>query len=685
MNRQRRGSPTLTVTRRLVLLAAGIGAGLGAIAAAPEADPTRPVSPEDICGIRAASDPQVSPDGSRVAFVVTEPAEAGDPQVPRDANIWVVPLDGGAPARRFTTDPAADTMPRWSPDGRRLAFLSQRGAGTSGKPSRQIYLIGLEGGEAEALTKGPGDVQRFRWSPGGTMLAFTREDPPGSEEEARAKSHDDAIHVDHDDRNARLWTVRLADRVTEQVTRQDFHVSDFDWSPDESELAVATSPSPRADDVYYHTSLRVVRRQGGDAVRTLCAEMSDAAESVRWSPDGRTIAFAARSATGLTLRLGLVPAAGGAVRTLLDDYPGTAWFDSWGVAWEPDARHLLTESIEKTRARLLRVDAASGETTVLADAVPPFIEDQSFSIGAGGRVVAYMNSSGQSPPDVWGMRAGETPRRLTDLNPQIASLRLGAVSEISWKNRKDGRTLYGVLITPPGFKAGRPSPAIVQVHGGPEWAWWSGWHGSWHEWGQLLASNGYVVFLPNPRGSYGQGWRFVEANRDDWGGMDLRDILDGLDDLVARKIADPDRLGIGGWSYGGFMTSWAITQTGRFKAAIMGAGVSDLFSMNGTSDIPGYLKLVFLDTPFNRRHAYDAHSAMTFIKNCKTPTLVLHGQADGRVPVSQGLEFYNGLKSLGVETEMVIYPREQHPIEERPHQIDLLKRVLDWYDRHLKN
>ncbi len=667
--------------RVLILLIASawaMGAGLAA-------EQKRPARPEDFCGIRAASDAQISPDGKRVAFVITDPADPGKPEQPRDANLWVVPSDGSAPARRFTSNPAPDTMPRWSPDGKWIAFLSERGGGEEPTPAHQIYLIGMEGGEAETLTKGRGDVQRFRWSPDGTMIAFTREDPPSQEQEARKKNRDDAIRVDHDDPYSRLWVVRIADRKAEQVTRPDLQISDFDWSPDESEFAVRASASPRLDDVYYRSSLRVVRRQGGEVVRTLSPGMADTAEAVRWSPDGRTIAFSAPTPTELTIRLGLVPAAGGEVRYLLDDYPGTAWFDSWGIAWEPDSKHLLTESIEKTRARLLRVDASSEDTTVLAEATPPFDEDQSFSVGAAGRALAFLNSTGQSPPDVWAITNGEAPRRLTDLNPQIAALRLGEVSEISWKNRKDGRAVYGVLITPPGFKAGRPRPAIVQVHGGPEWAWWSGWHGTWHEWGQLLASNGYVVFLPNPRGSYGQGWRFVEANRDDWGGMDLEDIMDGVDDLVARKIADPDRLGIGGWSYGGFMTAWAVTQTRRFKAAIMGAGVSDLFSMNGTSDIPTYLKLVFLDTPFNRRGAYDAHSAMTFIKNCQTPTLVLHGQADQRVPVSQGLEFYNALKILGVETEMVIYPREQHPIKERAHQIDLMTRVLAWFDRHLKS
>jgi dipeptidyl aminopeptidase/acylaminoacyl peptidase len=299
--------------------------------------------------------------------------------------------------------------------------------------------------------------------------------------------------------------------------------------------------------------------------------------------------------------------------------------------------------------------------------------------------VAYVGQAADVPGDVWVLATTGTPRRLTTLNPQLGQLRLGEVKEITWTNPKDGQLLYGLLITPPNLRPGRRVPTVVQVHGGPEWAWWSGWHGSWHEWGQLLASNGYAVLLPNPRGSDGQGWRFVEANRDDWGGRDLQDILAGVDALVAQGIADPDRLGIGGWSYGGFMTSWTVTQTIRFKAAVVGAAVTDLFSFHGTTDItPSFLRSYFLDLPYRRRPGYDAHSAMSFVQNARTPSLVLHGGSDLRVPVGQGWEFYNALKQLGVETEMVVYPREPHEIGERAHQADLLRRVLAWYDRFLK-
>jgi dipeptidyl aminopeptidase/acylaminoacyl peptidase len=650
--------------------------------------------PEDFVDIRTVSDVQVSRDGKRVAFVVTEPGDPKKPREARDSNIWVVALDSSEPPRPFAVSPKSDTHPRWSPDGRYLAFLSNRGEPVGEKEEKeaknQVYLIRTDGGEAEQLTKLKGAVEDLEWSPDGEMVAFTVRDPETAEAEKRHKEGYDEVYVDHDYKFARLWVLTLADRQPLQVTQQDLEVSSFAWSPDGTELALVASDTPRKDDVYWHSRLVVVRRLTGEIVRTLSESV---AGDVRWSPDGQTIAFEEYSPNRIASWLALIPAAGGPTRPLLKDFAGTVR----DFKWESDSKHLVAEVNERTEDRFLRIDTdTGGYTAILAGTHLP---DADFDISADGRVIAFARGDGDHPPEVFcqlreddhrttatGERLGpRLQRRLTHLNPQVESWRLGSVREISWKNKKDGQTIYGVLVTPPDFKQGQTYPTIVEVHGGPEWAWWSGWLGSWHEWAQLLAAHGYVVFLPNPRGSTGRGWKYAEANRDDWGGMDLQDIMDGVDYLIDQKIADPDRLGIGGWSYGGFMTSWAVTQTNRFKAAVVGAAVTDLFSFDGTTDItPSFLRNYFLDIPFNRRADYDDHSAMTFLKNCKTPSLVLHGQADERVPLGQGWEFYYGLKMLGVPAEMVNYPREHHGFKERAHQIDLLTRILAWYDKYLK-
>jgi len=638
----------------------------------------RVLKPEDVIDIRAVSDVQITADGQSVAFVVTEPADPAKPQKPRNSNIWVVPADGSHPARAFAVGTKSDTAPRWSPDGRYLAFLSNRGepVGEEKEATNQIYLMATAGGEAEQLTKLKGNVQDLRWSRDGKMLAFTVLDPATDAEQKKHQDGYDENFVDHNYRFARLWVVTLADRRAEQVTKEGLNISAFDWSPDGSEFAVRASATPRNDDVYWHARLLIVRRLTGDIERTL-SERSGGA--VRWSPDGQTLAFEEFSPTGIASWLSVVPATGGTPHPLLKDYAGTVRAHEW----EGDSKHLVVEVNERTSGRFLRVDSSDGLVSTIP--VDTSLGGADFTASLDGKTLAYARGAADSPPDVWAYIAGGKPGRLTKLNPQAETWRLGAVKEISWKSKKDGATIYGVLVTPPDFKPSQAYPTIVEVHGGPEWAWWSGWLGSWHEWAQVLASHGYVVLLPNPRGSTGQGWKFAEANRDDWGGGDFRDIMDGVDYLVAQKIADPDRLGIGGWSYGGFMTSWAVTQTQRFKAAVAGAAVTDLFSFDGTTDItPSFLRNYFLDLPFHRRDDYDQHSAMTFLKNCKTPTLVLHGEADERVPTSQGWEFYNGLRMLGVPAEMVTYPREHHGFRERAHQIDVVTRVLAWYDKYLK-
>ena len=664
------------------------------LAGVARAEEKRAIQPADLVDIRGVSDVQISADGKRVAFVVTEAADAAKPQQPRDTNIWVLHLDNSEPARAFAASPKNDSSPRWSSDGRYLAFLSDRGqpVGEEKEAKNQVFLMRTDGGEAEQLTNLKGEVLAIEWSPDGQMIAFTVRDPVTDKEQKKKKEGFDEVYVDHDYKYARLWVISATDRKPEQVTKQDLELSDFAWSPDGGELALRVSDTPRKDDVYWHARLVIVRRPTGEVVRTLAQNVGDM--KIRWSPDGKTISYEQVDTKGTSSWLSIIPTFGGLPRDLLKEYPGTPR----DARWEPDAKHLVVECNQRTRDKFLRVDVASGAASELAFGTA--LPSSDFSLGQDGRMLAYLNGFDDRPPEIflW-MREDSPPatspagtpagprlqRRLTFLNPQADNWRLGAGKEISWKNQKDGQTVYGVLVTPPDYKPGRPYPTIVEVHGGPQWAWWNGWLGSWHEWAQLLASNGYVVFLPNPRGSTGQGWQFGEGNLDDWGGMDFQDIMSGVDYLVDQKIADPDRLGIGGWSYGGFMTSWAVTQTNRFKAAVVGAAVTNLFSFDGTTDItPTFLRNYFLDIPFKRRAAYDNHSAMTFLQNCKTPSLVLHGEADERVPVAQGWEFYNGLKMLGVPTEMVVYPREHHSFKERAHQVDLLTRILAWYDKYLK-
>jgi dipeptidyl aminopeptidase/acylaminoacyl peptidase len=360
----------------------------------------------------------------------------------------------------------------------------------------------------------------------------------------------------------------------------------------------------------------------------------------------------------------------------MKDYSGTVI----ALDWTPDSRHLLAQSIEGTREALLKIDSVTAAVSKLADIIQTIWE---FSFSTNGQTIVYTAQTPESPSDIWVLTKDAPPRQVTDFNPQTKSWRLGKVREVEWKNSKDGLTRRGVLITPPGYQPGKLYPTVVNTHPG-DTAWWAGLHAKWWAWGQLLASNGYVVFLPNTRGVTGEGGR-LHATTADWGGMAFQDLMDGVDYLVAQRLADPNRLGIGGWSNGGFMTEYAITHTTRFKAAVAEAGHSDFFSLYGTSSgMRDSMRITTPESPHKNRKWYDDHSPITLIRNCRTPTLLIHGIRDGGVPVGQAYEFYYGLKDMGVETEMLVYPREGHNIQEYTHQLDVQKRVLAWFDKHLK-
>jgi dipeptidyl aminopeptidase/acylaminoacyl peptidase len=629
-----------------------------------------PISPEDVLSIREPRELQLSPDGKQVAFRVREPADPKLPRAPRAENIWIVATDGKEPAHPLIPNLKKANTPRWSPDGRSLAFLSDYETSTM-----QIYLLRIDSGKAERLTSVPGRVEDFAWSPDGTMIAFVARDQPTAQELAKQSAGDDAIEVDHNFKYSKLWVVKLSDRKAVQITKQDFEINEFAWSPRGDEIALVVAQTLKPEDSLL-LSLVVVNRATGDVVRTLSRNASSISGLLRWSPDGALITFLEGPPTKeFSSWLAVVSANGGSVRPLTKDYSGTVL----AAEWTPDSKRLLGQSIEGTGQTLLSIDVANGVERKLADVIQTIWE---YSFSTNGESIAYTAQTTESPSDIWVWTKDAPPRKITDFNPQTRSWPLGRVREVEWKNTKDGLVRRGVIITPPGYKAGTLYPTVVNAHPG-DTAWWIGLHAKWWAWGQLLASRGYVVFLPNTRGVNGEGPR-MHATIANWGGMAFQDLMDGVDYLVAQKIADPNRLGIGGWSNGGFMTEYAITRTTRFKAAIAQAGHSDFFSLYGTSDIRAGMRVFTPESPYYNRKKYDEASPITFVRNCRTPTLLIHGINDSGVPVGQAYEFYTGLKDAGVETELVIYPREGHSLQEYAHQLDVQRRVIAWFDKHLK-
>jgi dipeptidyl aminopeptidase/acylaminoacyl peptidase len=644
----------------LIAFAASAGAGQTAL---------RTIAPVDIAGLRDVLDPQISPDGKTVLFVVESMLDDGKTRT----GIWRVPARGSAPAKSFI-DGGSVASPRWSPDGRTIAFLADRvsaepekGSNPDGGEHKRIWLIGSNGGTATPVSRVPGDIKALQWSRDGSRIAFTMAELAA----APAAVKRDAIAAGRDSAKARLWILDLKSGEAHAVTPPEQQVNAFDWAPDGRRLAVQLAASPDINALFYQTSLRILDLDGDRLGPVIAAHTMGAAH---WSPDGRSIAYSILGKDFISATPALYSVAGATSRPLLADYPGLVL----DMQWRPDSRTLVAEAVERTKMSFLRVDAANGKPVKIG-------ENQAiagaFSLSGDGRTIAYFGSLPQQTGNVWILDAAKnTPR--TDINPQVAGWKLGAVREISWRATTDGRTIYGVLVTPPGFKPGTPAKTVVQIHGGPEWWWWSGWLGSWHEWAQMLASHGYVVFLPNPRGSDGQGTGFARLVRNDFGGDDFQDVLDGLDMLVGEKIADPARVGIGGWSYGGYMSAWAVSHSKRFKTAIVGAGVADVRTMGLSSDTPDFIAGYFDRYITDPRQA-GLRSPLNYVDRVEVPVLILHGENDTRVPVSQGQALYTALKSLGKPVEFVKFPREPHWFVEKGHKRQVLEYVLDWYERHL--
>ncbi len=644
--------------------------------------------------LRRASDPQVSPDGRAVAFCVAPLSKEGEHPT---GTIMRVPVDGAAPPRSFTTGPGLDHAPRWSPDGAWLAFISDRHE--RGKPA--LYLMPADGGEAERLVTERGEASDPRWSPDGARLSFLLKEIDSEDEEKRKKEgRDDAIVVD-DDKYTRLWLVDVASRAVTRLSPDDVNVWAHAWSPTGAggatgdRIALLHTATPQVNDYYGGSTLSTLAVSGaGDDARsdniagvsvgplTTVCRVEGSAESLCWSPDGSRLAFVApalqRSFTSSAAAPLVVAASGGGLQALVQDH--SAEFSH--VAWLSDDT-LAAVGVEELHGVYYRVTLNGAVSPLLPDGQPAAGSPRDVALSPDRATLAVVQATTTSPGDVWAARPGESLTRLTTLNPDLEGLAWGEVEQVSW-HAPDGLEVQGLLVKPVGYEPGRRYPTIIHVHGGPAWQWSEGFYATWHDWDQFLAARGYAVLLPNPRGSTGRGTSYVGANYDDVGGGEWQDVLAGVHYAIGRGIADPDRLGIGGWSWGGYLTAWAVTQTDIFKGAVMGAGLSNLLSDHGQNDIPDANRLYFRGLPYHDAAAYWDPSPIKHVARVKTPTLILHGEKDDRVTPAQGREFYRALKTLGVPTQFVLYPREPHGFTERAHQLDVIKRVMGWFEKYVK-
>ncbi|WP_428269397.1 S9 family peptidase [Haliangium sp.] len=654
----------------LLLGCATAGTSVATPAAAPAR--TETFTTEMYLGLMQVSEARISPDGAQVAYVLSVPRAEGDGPGAPWRQIWLIDSAGGR-ARRLTAPYADAWSPRWAPDGRTLAFLSQRKS-YHGKP--QVFAIPVGGGEATPLTKHETGVGGFAYAPDGARLVYWATAPDSPERKAALKGKQDWKVEGQYRGHRRLWLVELAGaRVAATQVTSELHVLNASWSPRGDALLVHATQNPDADEELIHSQLyRLDLRGSAPAAMTQLTQREGKLGPGAWSPSGARIAFTA----GVDLNdptagsLFVMNADGSAARSLSEGFLGTLRWADW-----LDDDTVVFAAIEGPGTSLYRLPLGRGRRARLETGAALCYQPH---LAADRRRYACAADTAQHPAEVHvGQIPGAPLRRLTVTNPGLERVRFATQEVVTWR-AADGWEIQGVYIAP---RAGSgPAPLVVLPHGGPEGSDENGWKGYP---GQILAARGYAVLYPNYRGSAGRGVAFSKGDHEDLGGKEFDDILAGVDSLAARGAIDPGRVGIGGWSYGGYLSAWAGTRhSERFRAAVMGAGISNWMSFTGTTDIPAEMSLVHWALwPFEHPELAWERSPMAYLSKAKTPMLILHGAADARVPPSQGLEMYRGLRHAGVEVELVTYPRAGHGVREQAHRADVVERFVGWFERHL--
>ena len=648
------------VAAAVVVLLCGVILFLASLRGQAQSDGEKKLlTPEASLNLRAIMDLQYSPDGKRLAFVVMEPAKGQN----RKRHIWIHEA-GEDSSRQFTYSEKSESGPRWSPDGKTLAFISDRGE------AQQIYLMRADGGEGVALTKGKNGVRGFEWSPDGTRIAYIAPDAKSEAEEKKEKDKDDAHVADKEDKRGRLWIVNVASGETKALTKPSWDVRQIVWMKNGTQLVMEATEQPESDQ--FTQKIYGVQAVSGET-KLLLAPRGPFGE-VKVSSGGNTISFVGSREDGPDPHdLMLLPVNGFEPRNLTGssvDLPVEAY------EWEKDGTVVMVVA-DGFKSKFIQFDAQATKQDLAASPAPT----GAIAASSGGEI-AYVAQSGTTPPEVWiwKLKGGAAAKQVSHVNDAWKQFKLATPEYYRYKSF-DGTQIEAALLRPvggAGAGATTKLPLIALIHGGPT----GRWSDAIEPWGQLLAARGYAVFYPNIRGSVGYGQKFVETNKADWGGGDYKDVMAGVHDLVTRGIADPARLGIGGWSYGGYMAEWAITQTNEFKVAVSGAGMANLISEFGMEDHPAGDEW-FFGTPWESPEKFLSSSPFIHFKDAKTPTLILQGDADTIDPLGQSQELYRGLKRYGVETELVVYPREPHGFHEEKHLLDRLNRILAWYDKFL--
>jgi dipeptidyl aminopeptidase/acylaminoacyl peptidase len=635
-------------------------------------------SPEQVLKIKNLSSAEVSPDGTKVVYTIRE-AMMTDDRSEYVNQIWISAIDGSN-AKQLTTGDKNNSNPKWSPDSKSIAFTSSR----DGK--NNLYILPIAGGEAEKITEAKGAVSEFEWSNDGNKIAVIIADAPTDKEEKNKKSKNDWYIWDAELKQNRLHLYWINQKDSSQkymqkvLTKENISVYAFDWDVDGTNIVYSYGKSTKANDNNL-SDIALINIETG-VIKNIAN--TPAGESTpKFSPDGSLISYYCTEnpndwpgakhakvyalADGKTWRLKATPNEDGSI-----------------LGWTADGKNIVWSETNKTLTSIYTLSVDGKNSSELSKGEKNYIG--AAKINASNTYISFTLQNTSQFPELYVSKLNEyAPKKITSINANNISLPLGRTEVIKWKGA-DGLEIEGLLTYPLNYTAGKKVPLLLNIHGGPA-----------GNFGQTciatnqgtypiaaLSEDGYAILRPNPRGSSGYGSAFRMANRQDWGGKDYIDLMTGVDEVIKMGVTDETMLGVMGWSYGGFMSSWIVGHTNRFKAASIGAPVVDLGFQNLTDDIEGFLPSYFKSEPWNNWSMYNEHSPIRYVQNVKTPVMLQHGEADQRVPLGNSIMFYNALRRRNIPVKLLVLPRQPHGPSEPRMVLKTMQTNLEWFASLLK-